>query len=71
MKDPFLTQIMIDKYKRTLIDLIQRRDRLLYGKYRLNPFDQKELDEIESGIWNVNNLIDQLEMVNEMKYENN
>ena len=71
MKDPFLTQIMIDRYKRTLIDLIQRRDRLLYGKYRLNPFDQKELDEIESGIWNVNNLIDQLEMVNEMKYENN
>lgn len=71
MKDPFLTQIMIDRYKRTLIDLIQRRDRLLFGKYRLNPFDQKELDEIESGIWNVNNLIDQLEMVNEMKYENN
>ena len=71
MKDTFLTQIMIDRYKRTLIDLIQRRYRLLYGKYRLNPFDQKELDEIESGIWNVNNLIDQLEMVNEMKYENN
>lgn len=71
MKDPILTQIMIDRYKRTLIDLIQRRDRLLYGKYRLNHFDQKELDEIESGIWNVNNLIDQLEMVNEMKYENN
>lgn len=71
MKDPFLTQIMIDRYKRTLIDLVQRRDRLLYGKYRLNPFDQKELDEIESGIWNVNNLIDQLEMIYEMKYENN
>lgn len=64
MKDPFITQSMIDRKKRALRDLTERRDRLLYKKmtrrYGLNPFDQKELDEIESGIWNLNDEIGRL-----------
>ena len=66
MKDPFITKSMIDRKKRALRDLTERRDCLLYKKmtrrwYGLNPFDQKELDEIESGILNVNDQIGRLE----------
>ena len=65
MKDPFITQSMIGRKKRALRDLAERRDSLLYKKmtrrYGLTPFDQKELDEIESGILNVNDQIGRLE----------
>ena len=65
MKDPFLTQIMIDRYKRTLIDLIERKDRILYKQitsgYGLTPFEERELREIKSWIWNVK---DQINMLN-------
>ena len=65
MKDPFITQSMIGRKKRALRDLAERRDSLLYKKmtrrwYGLNPFDLKELDEIESGIWNLNDEIGRL-----------